>query len=316
MRLIMTTWLGVWALSAVASEENATNLAERLGYPPDTRLLIVHADDAGMCHAVNAATQSALLDGIVSSASIMVPCPWFPEMAAFCRAHPEADCGIHLTLTSEWQVYRWKPVSSPEKVPGLMDPEGYLWREVRDVATHATPQEVETECRAQIERALAFGIRPTHLDSHMGTLFVRPDYFEVYVRLALEYRIPAMIPRPTPELVARVRNAGYPNADALIEIASSGRVPTIDDLTTGVPSHDFEQRLKEYHDVIRHLKPGASQIIVHLGDDSPEIQAVMNSWQARQNDVRVFRDPSTRALLQEEGIRLIGWRAIQSLMTR
>jgi hypothetical protein len=315
MPSVTTICLVTLSITINGFAETSMNLAERLGYPSDTRLLIVHADDAGMCHAVNAVTQSALVDGIVSSASVMVPCPWFPEMAAFCREHPDSDCGIHLTLTSEWQEYRWKPVSSPNEVPGLVDPEGFLCRETRDVATHATAQEVEKECRAQIDRALAFGMRPTHLDSHMGTMFARPDYFEIYVRLALEYRIPAMIPRPTPETIARFRNAGYPNADALIELASSGRVPTIDDLTTGVVSRDFEQRLREYHEVIRNLKPGVSQIIVHLGDDSAEIRAIMNSWLARQNDDRAFRDPATRALLKEQNVRLIGWRDIQALMS-
>lgn len=292
------------------------NLAERLGYPPETRLLILHADDAGMCHAVNAVTQAALLDGTVSSASLMVPCPWFPEMAAFCREHPELDVGIHLTLTSEWLFYRWKPVASPSDVPGLVDPEGFLWRDPRDVALHATPQEVETECRAQIERALAFGVRPTHLDSHMGTLFVRPEFFAIYFRLALEYRLPAMIPRPTPETLARFRDAGYSNVDALAEIAFSGEIPFLDELVTGVPSHELEARMAEYHEVLRRLKPGVSQIIVHLGDDSNEMRAIMNSWLARQNDARIFHHPTTRALLEELGIRLIGWREIQTLMTR
>lgn len=313
MRYVFGAW--VVCCSSVFAE-TPMNLAERLGYPPDTRALILHADDAGMCHAVNAVTQAALLDRTVSSASLMVPCPWFPEMAAFCREHPELDVGIHLTLTSEWPFYRWKTVASPSEVPGLLDPEGFLWRDPRDVALHATPQEVETECRAQIERTLAFGVRPTHLDSHMGTLFVRPEFFEVYLRLALEYRLPAMVPRPTPETLARFRDAGYPDVDTLVEIVSSGEIPLIDELVAGFPSHEREARMAEYHEALRRLKPGVSQIIVHLGDDSDEMRAIMNSWLTRQNDDRILRHPTTRALLEELGIRLIGWREIQTLMTR
>ena len=148
--------------------------------PSAEKLLIIHADDVGMCHSVNEATILALEGGIVTSGSIMVPCPWFLEIAEYCRENPEADLGIHITLTSEWKHYRWRPVSSINKVPGLIDEEGYLWHSEKDVAKHASPAEVEIEIRAQVQRAIDFGIKPTHIDTHMGTVYETPEFFAAY----------------------------------------------------------------------------------------------------------------------------------------
>jgi predicted glycoside hydrolase/deacetylase ChbG (UPF0249 family) len=128
-----------------------TTTAQQLGYGPNDKILIVHADDIGMSHSVNAATIEAFKKGLVTSGSIMVPCPWFPEIAAYAREHPELDLGLHLTFTSEWKYLRWRPVASPEKVKGLLDEEGFMWRSERQTAQKATPQEIEIELRAQIE---------------------------------------------------------------------------------------------------------------------------------------------------------------------
>src|SRR5687768_7497171 len=173
----------------LAPAQEKKSLVERLGFGKDERVLMIHADDVGMCHSVNAASIKAMTEGVVSSASVMVPCPWFPEIAAWSREHPEADLGLHLTLTSEWRQYRWRPVSPPDQVRGLIDPEGFMWRSVADVKKHASAREVETEIRAQIERALKFGMKPTHVDSHMGTLFADSAFFEAYVRVARDVKI-------------------------------------------------------------------------------------------------------------------------------
>ncbi|MFN7541301.1 MAG: polysaccharide deacetylase family protein [Acidobacteriota bacterium] len=146
--------------------------------------LIVHADDAGMCHSANVATWEAMEKGLVSSASVMLPCPWVQEFCQWARNHPQYDLGVHLTLTSEWRHFRWRPVASIDRVKGLIDGEGYMWRDVRSSASSATAGEVEVELRAQIERARLYGMVFSHLDSHMGTVFARPDYFEVYTTLA------------------------------------------------------------------------------------------------------------------------------------
>ncbi|MDA1193370.1 MAG: polysaccharide deacetylase family protein [Candidatus Poribacteria bacterium] len=307
--------VSVMATASIRTARAAT-LAERLGYAPDARLLIVHGDDIGMCHGGNVAAMGAIASGAIQSGSIMVPCPWFSEIAAACRENPQWDLGLHLTLTSEWKHYRWRSVADPSDVSGLLDKDGYLHRDVLSVVLNATAAEVETELRAQIDRALAFGIQPTHFDSHMGTLFAREDFFEVYYRLGVEYGIPVMIPSPNSNAAERGRQQGMPVTGKFIELVESGRVPILDELVTGVERRELDPRAEDYFNVIRGLKPGVTQIIVHLGDGGDEMKAITGSWEARWNDYRIFSDEKTRALIESEGIRLIGWREIAHLMAK
>src|SRR5882724_10444615 len=174
-----------------ASAQGAQNsLAEKLGFPRDAKLLIVHADDVGVTHSVNAATIKGLESGLVNSASLMVPCPWFPEIADYAKSHPDADFGLHLTLTSERVYYRWSPVAAGDKVSSLVDPNGYFHHDWEH-NQHANPKDVEVELRAQIQRALAMGIRPTHLDSHQYRLIMYgKELFDVMLRVAREYKLP------------------------------------------------------------------------------------------------------------------------------
>src|SRR6202162_5733322 len=184
-------------------------IAERLGYPPDSKLLIIHADDLAAAHSEHAASFDALNKQAVTSASIMVPCPWLNEVAAYAKQHPDADLGLHLTLTSEWKPYRWGPVESKDKVPSLLDPMGYLWPDTPAAVQNLKADEAEREIRAQIERAIAMGIHPTHLDSHMGILFSRPDLFAVYVKVAREYKwsfLASIAPNPPTELTSLLSN--------------------------------------------------------------------------------------------------------------
>lgn len=289
-------------------------LAERLGEDASARLLIVHADDTGMCHDANLAALEAMSFGLVKTGSVMVPCPWFPEIAAACRENPALDFGVHLTLTSEWRHYRWKPVLPATDVPGLLDDAGFLWRDTQSLIAHATPDEVARECRAQIERALAFGMRPTHLDSHMGGNFVQPEFFRAYCDLAREYGIPAMIPAPTPDALEKARQGGAPIAEMMVALSENAELPMLDSLVLGVKSTEFEPRKAEYHAAIRNLEPGVRQILVHLGLGSDELRGITDGWEARHNDFRIFTDPETRALIQREGIRIMGWREIQRVM--
>src|SRR6267378_983818 len=157
------------AVQGASAQDTQKSLAEKLGFPRDAKLLIVHADDVGVTHSVNAATIQALESGLVNSASLMVPCPWFPEIADYAKSHPAADFGLHLTLTSERVYYRWGPVASKDKVPSLVDQNGYFHHDWSP-ETHIDPKEVEIEIRAQVARAFAMGVKPTHLDSHQNRL--------------------------------------------------------------------------------------------------------------------------------------------------
>jgi predicted glycoside hydrolase/deacetylase ChbG (UPF0249 family) len=301
-------WLLSFLLLIGVVSVRAQNTAAQLGHSPNDKLLIVHADDIGMSHSVNLASIEAFKKGAISSGSIMVPCPWFPEIAAWARENPQADLGLHLTLTSEWKYYRWRPVASPEKVRGLLDEEGYMWRSEKQTAAKATPQEIETELRAQIDRAIAFGIKPTHLDTHMGTLYERQDYFDVYTKLGREYGIPVMVMRPSPEIIAYGKANGSPiGEESLNKVVSQG-FAMLDYLVTGVPGKTFAERKQSYHNLLRNLKPGVTMLIVHLGLDDAELKAITGSWPQRHGDFLSFTDPETQALMKELGIKLLTWR--------
>src|SRR6266550_2667600 len=279
-------------------------VAERLGYPRDAKLLILHADDLGAAHSINAASFDALDKSVISSASIMMPTPWVTEVAAYARAHPNADLGLHLTLTSEWQTYRWGSVESNDKVPSLLDSAGTFPSEDGPVATKAKPAEVEREIRAQIERALSLGIRPTHVDSHMGSLFTTPELAATYVKVAHEYHLPFLAVRGNPP--GGPQTTYSPN-DVLLDgvIIASPDVP--------------RDKWKEFYlNAIASLKPGLTELIVHLGHDDAELQAVTvnhepygSAW--RQRDYDVVTSPEFKKALEDNHVVLVRWRELQKL---
>ncbi len=294
----------LFLLSCLASALGQTKtIAERLGYPADSKLLIVHADDLAVAHSEDAASFDALDQHAVTSASIMVPCPWLTEVADYAKAHPEADLGLHLTLTSEWKTYRWGPISSRDKVPSLLDPSGYLWP---DMNAALNPQEVERELRAQITRAAAMGIHPTHLDSHMGVLFSRSELFAVYVKIAREYKLPFLA----------VRSSDAPKE--LLSLLSEQDL-VLDSIVIANPKVDPGEWKNFYLTSLKNLKPGVTEIIVHLGHDDAEMQSVMvdhpdygAAW--RQRDYDVVTSPEFKRALQENHVILIKWSDLKKLL--
>lgn len=309
--LSMAVGVSVARIESLNAPQGAT-LAEQLGFRKEDRLLILHADDLGMCHAVNVASIKGLTEGVVTCGSVMVPCPWFPEIAAWARKNPDADLGLHLTLNSEWQHYRWRPVAPWDKVKGLIDEEGFMWRDVASVRQNAKAEEVEMELRAQIERALQFGMKPTHIDTHMGTCFSRPDFFEVYVRLGAEYGILPMLLAPTPRILEMAKQLGLDYQPIAVKLQQQGFV-LLDNLVTGGTGDTLEERRKSYYEIIRNLPPGVNEVILHLSTDDPEIRAITGAWQYRYHEFLIFTDPQTRKFIESEGIKLIGYRQLAEL---
>jgi chitin disaccharide deacetylase len=180
-----------------------------LGFASDAKLLIINSDDFGMCQSGSAGTIKGLTEGFLTSASVLMPCPWANLALEFWQAHPEKSIGVELCLTSEWQVYRWGPISSRDKVPSLLDPEGYFWGNSRLVTQHAKLDEAERELRAQVERALGLGLDVTHLHNHMSSLIFREDLLGLYFKLCREYRL-------TGREMVRVPNADWAKLTQLI----------------------------------------------------------------------------------------------------
>jgi hypothetical protein len=284
--------------------ERVRTVAQFLGYADDARLLIINADDFGMCHAENVATIAGVEQKAFCSATIMVPCAWFAEAAAFARRTPDADLGVHITHTSEWEPLRWGPVCGPSAVPSLVDASGYFHRDVESVYQHARFEEIERETRAQIERALAAGIDVSHLDSHMGTVQLDVNYHELYVRLAAEYRLPIrMAPR------AWMREMGM---SQVVEAADRLGVLAPDYFWYGGPPEPCDTAFY-WTTLLRDLKPGVNELYVHAALDHPEMRALGSAWAQRVADYEFFTAPSTRGLLHELGITLIGYRALRTL---
>ena len=306
MRLSTSAAAILFLLSLSTAQGQSKNVAERLGYPRDSKLLIIHADDLAVFHSEDAASFDALDKHAATSASIMVPCPWLTEVAAYAKAHPDADLGLHLTLTAEWKTDRWGPVESRDKVPSLLDPDGYLWSEVPPALQHIKADEAEREIRAQIDHAIAMGIHPTHLDSHMGTLFARPDLMAVYVKVAHEYKLP-FLGMLTPNVSPDVRSM-FSDKDVLLD--------SVIIVNPTVPSANWKNF---YLDALKSLKPGLTEIIVHLAYDDAESQAVMvdhpdygAAWRQRDYDVITSRE--IKQAIEDNHVILVHWSELKKLV--
>jgi predicted glycoside hydrolase/deacetylase ChbG (UPF0249 family) len=280
-------------------------LAEKLGYTTQDKLLILHADDMGLCHSENMASILAMKIGMVNSAGLMMPCPWVKEAVDFSRLHPEADIGLELTMTCEWENYKWGPVAPVDKVPSLVDSTGFLKGSCQAFVDHAMVEEVEIEIRAQIEKALKMGIRPTHLDTHMGCLTSSPEIFKLFIRMGREYEIPCVLDSFTIQLLSTEFRDALTPSDMIISRAWGSN-----------PSH-FHSRMAEYYEqILNELPPGMHIIFTHLAYNNAEMQGISGSqiyWGAkwRQEDFDFFTSERCRDLLKNNNIHLITWRDIQ-----
>ena len=298
--IVLLVWLTVWLTTICSGQEQP-------------RYLIVHADDAGMSHSVNVATQAGLESGIVTSASIMVPCPWFKEFAEYAKAHPQYDYGIHLTLNSEWDLYRWGPVASRDRVPSLVDPTGCLWDNVGQVAMNASAEEVKIELKAQVDRALAFGVPLSHLDTHMGTVLCRPDLVDVYVDLALEYDLPILFFKRLPPGIEKEYSALAAQFQKSVAKLTERKLPLLDSLLQFYGGNIPEQRKQRYFDELAKIGPGVTQLIIHCGHDNDELRAITDSSARRNQDRVIFTDLAMRDFFSKQKINLISWNQFRKL---
>jgi predicted glycoside hydrolase/deacetylase ChbG (UPF0249 family) len=295
---------------SVMAQGAAKTWAERLGWPSGKRVVIFHADDIGMCSEANQAAQRGLSQGEYRSAACMVPCPWFNEMAAWCVANPKHDVGLHLTLTSEWKYYRWGPVAPREKVPGLLDPMGYFFRDVMGVVRSATPDEVAMEIRAQLARARKLGMQPSHVDTHMGTVYARPDYTAAYLRMAMEEQIPAMVIEMTPRTIDKFRKQGYPINDSTIKLLAGYTLPKLDDFHGMIEGKTYEEKRQKFFEQLRLFQPGLNEIIYHPSVESEGLKRITGSWQQRVWEDRLFADPVLQRYIKDNEIIVTDWKEV------
>jgi len=290
---------------------------KKLGFSPDDRVVIIHTDDIGMCQASVDAFADLADFGLISSGAVMVPCPWFLQAAAFARDHPKADLGVHLTLTCEYDLYRWGPVSTRDPGSGLLDEQGYMHKTSAAVWAKADPEAAFAELDAQVSRALAEGMDLTHIDTHMGTV-AHPQLIPAYIQLATKYGLPPMIPRLTPEELMAQSHADQATAEMVAGMFASLEemgIPLLDGID-GMPLDDPTDRLAKVKAALQALTPGLTHFIIHPAKDTPELHAITDSWPSRVADYETFTSEAVRAFIQDEGIQVIGYRALKALMPR
>ena len=302
--LVLTSLLITLSLSSQGNK----NLAEMLGYPRDSKLLIIHADDMGLAHSVNTACIKASKNMGITSGSIMVPCPWAPEIMAYAKDNPGLDVGIHLTMTAEWDLYKWGGISSSDQIPSLLDKNNYFYPSVEELGKSAKGPDAEKELKAQIDRAIASGVQPTHLDTHMGSVMANPELIKIYLDLSDIYHLPILFPRAylgmLPPDLAKSMDSKIFLLDNLFMLDAN--------MITG-------KWIDAYKKGIEAMMPGLNEMIVHLAIDNDEMQAISkghkdygSAW--RQHDLDLVSGPEFKELLMTNHIILIGWRQIRDLM--
>lgn len=281
-------------------------MQERLDYAKDTKLLIIHADDLGVSHSEDSASLHALDEKYVSSASIMVPTPWLTEIANYSKQHPNADLGLHLTLTSEWNAYKWGSVAPRDKVSSLLDSQGYFYDNTDSLGKKASVEEVETELRSQIEKALHAGIHITHLDSHMGSVFFKKDFFKVYLKLAREYHLPCLMNVDVFKLIYHVD---------ISDMLTNKDVVT-DHVYMATPPNNPGDRSAFYTGLLNNLPMGLSCLIIHAAYNDDEMKAITKghpdygaAW--RQADYDFFSSDACKKVLADNHIHVITWKEIK-----
>lgn len=307
----------------IANQAFSQTYAERLGYPKGAKVVIMHVDDVGMSYDSNKGAIKAVEEGVATSMSVMMPCPWVPGFVHYLKDHPNIDAGLHLTLTSEWKDYRWGPLSGRPAVAGLVDEEGAMWSNVVSVATHATADEVEKEIRAQIERARRMGFEPTHLDSHMGTVFATPAFLERYLKVGMEYKIPVMFPGGHDTMIQKEINSTgikIEQAQAIGKMLWDAGLPVLDDLhnvsygwKSKVLTSDAEIQkfhTQKYIESFKELQAGVTMVIMHCTAPTEVFKYISDSGNTRKGDMLAMLSPDLKQYIKDNGIILTTWREL------
>lgn len=284
---------------------------DRLGFEAQQAVVVVHVDDVGLSSAANVGGLRAL-EGAATCASVMVPAPGFEQIAAIARRRSDLDLGVHLTLNAEHEGWRWRPLR--DDVPSLVDAGGEMWRTTEETVAHAHPDEVRRELRAQIERALGAGIDVTHIDSHMGTV-LHARFVEIYVELALEYRLPAFVPRVDLErLPPKLRTGSFQRYVELIAHVERAGLPVFDHFESN--SLHFEPGCGLEHNRARldRLGPGLSYLITHCAEGGPELASIARDWRQRDEEYRLYSDGAMARELEARGFATIGMRPLRELL--
>ena len=326
------TLLLVLFIARTEAQSPTPTYAEQLGYPKGARVLLIHVDDAGMSYESNAGAIAALSQGAATSVSVMMPCPWVPGFVRWLKEHPRTDAGLHLTLTSEWADYRWVPLSGAKNVPGLVDSTGSLWASVPQVVMHATAAELEKEMTAQLDRARAMGFEPTHLDTHMGTVYATPQFLQVYMELGIKNHIPVMLPGGADKLIQKQNHMSDQQVTGIQALGKklwAAGLPVLDDLhnesydwkvPTDIQNDDKKLqawRTAKYIDALSQLQPGVTMMIMHCTDATPAFTAhISDSGPLRRGDMLAMLDPAFKKALKDQGIILTTWRELMQRRTK
>ena len=291
-------------------------LLKKLGYSGTDRLVIIHTDDIGMCQASVQAFKDLWEFGTISSGAVMTPCSWFPAAAAMCRVNPQMDMGVHATLNSEWDSYRWAPISTRDPKSGLVDKDGYFHQDSETVYQNAAEDAVASELNAQVERALAAEIDVTHIDSHMGTI-VHPKFVQSYLQAGMSRLIPNMLPRASAQGFAMMgidADALAVYAPILAQLETQG-LPMLDGLFSMPLEHDNDH-IGVAKKLLSEVPVGITHFLFHPSIDTPELRAICPDWKARVANYHAFMSDELKTFIKDSGIHLIGYRAIRDAIRK
>lgn len=297
------------ACGTTMAEEERKSFGERLGWGPEDKIVIMHIDDVGMSHDTNRGTIKALEEGVANSFSIMMPTPWVSEFNHYMQKNEGLDAGLHLTMTSEWNGYRWGPVAGKAQVPGLVDVEGCMWGSVKGVVMNASADEVEIEIRAQIDKAETMGIDITHLDSHMGTLF-EMKFLDRYLKVGMEKQIPVLFPGGHCHYIGQGSPIPPEIAQKIGDTLWESGLPVVDDIYAATYGWDRSEKVERYSEVIRGMKPGILYLINHATDPTEVFDKISTSGESRLGDLEALVSPELKKVIEEEGIILTTMREL------